>query len=200
MVFYLCIIGIHPPRTVNTVGHFVRDHGGFFYAPGEVASNNTLSGGVATDQGEHVEIEIEPRRGPAQNKARRKAVLKERRERRRSMRAVQDGLEPDDAGRWAIQRILQVERPSISLRGRRLRVLVEWVGEDEEGNPWQDSWVSITMLTADQRAEARRLEKARYVTEDLGKRARKEVVAKRRAQDEDKKRWEVRLRNRKRAM
>ncbi len=43
---------------------------------------------------------------------------------------------------------------------------------------------------ADQRAEAteaRRLEKARYAPEDLGKRARKDGVAKRRAQDEDKK-------------
>jgi hypothetical protein len=43
---------------------------------------------------------------------------------------------------------------------------------------------------ADQRAEAteaRRLEKARYAPEDLGKRARKDGVAKRRPQDEDKK-------------
>ena len=114
------------------VGHFVRA-GGFFYAPGEVASNNTLSGGAAVNHGERIEIEIEPRRGPEQNKARRKVVLKERRERRRrvAMRAVHDGLEPDDAGRWAIQRILRVERPLSSLRGRRLQVLVEWVGEDE---------------------------------------------------------------------
>ncbi len=35
--------------------------------------------------------------------------------------------------------------------------------------------------------EARRLEKARYAPEVLGKRARKDGVAKRRAQDEDKK-------------
>ena len=185
------------------VGHFVRDQGGFFYAPGEVASNNTLSGNAVTDQGQQVEIEIEPRRGPSQNKARRKAVLKERRERRRRvvMRAVHDGLEPDDSGRWAIQRILQVERPATSRRGRPLQVLVQWVGDDEDGNPWQDSWVGITRLTADQRAEARRLEKARYAPEDAGKSARKEVVARRRAQpqDEDKKQWEVRLRNRKRA-
>lgn len=166
------------------VGHFVRDQGGFFYAPGEVASNNTLSGGVAPDQGEQIEIEIEPRRGPVQNKARRKAVRKERRERQRRvvMRAVYDGLEPDDAGRWAIQRILQVERPATSRRGRPLQVLVQWVGDDEDGNPWQDSWVGITRLTADQRAEARRLEKAKYAPEDLGKKARKEVVAQRRAQ------------------
>ena len=186
------------------VGHFVRDQGGFFYAPGEVASNNTLSGGVAPDQGEQIEIEIGPRRGPVQNKVRRKAVRKERRERQRRvvMRAVYDGLEPDDAGRWAIQRILQVERPATSRRGRPLQVLVQWVGDDEDGNPWQDSWVGITRLTADQRAEARRLEKARYAPEDLGKKARKEVVAQRRAQqpqDKDKKQWEVRLRNRKRA-
>jgi hypothetical protein len=185
------------------IGHFVRDQGGFFYAPGEVASNNTLSGGVAPDQGEQIEIEIEPRRGPVQNKARRKAVRKERRERQRRvvMRAVYEGLEPDDAGRWAIQRILQVERPATSRRGRTLQVLVQWIGDDEDGNPWQDSWVGISMLTADQRAEARRLEKTRYAPEDLGKRARKEVVAQRRAQpqDEDKKQWEVRLRNRKRA-
>ena len=82
-----------------------------------------------------------------QNKARRKAVRKERRERQRRvvMRAVYDGLEPDDAGRWAIQRILQVERPATSRRGRPLQVLVQWVGDDEDGNPWQDSWVGITI-------------------------------------------------------
>jgi len=197
MVVAGCALGLR-------VGHFVRDQGGFFYAPGEVASNNTLSGGVAPEQGEQIEIEIEPRRGPVQNKARRKAVHKERRERQRRvvMRAVYDGLEPDDAGRWAIQRILQVVRPATSRRGRPLQVLVQWVGDDEDGNPWQDSWVGITRLTADQRAEARRLEKARYAPEDLGKKARKEVVAQRRAQqpqDKDKKQWEVRLRNRKRA-
>ena len=186
------------------VGHFVRDRGGFFYAPGEVASNNTISGDAFTDQREHLEIEIEPRRGPGRNETRRKMVLKERRERRRRivMRDVRDGIEPDDAGRWAIQRIVQVERPSTSRRGRPLRALVQWVGEDEDGNPWQDSWVGVTMLTADQRAEARRLEKARYASEDAGKQARKEIVARRRTkpQEEDKKQWEVRLRNRKRAL
>jgi hypothetical protein len=186
------------------VGHFVRDRGGFFYAPGEVASNNTISGDAFTDQREHLEIEIEPRRGPGRDEARRKMVLKERRERRRRivMRDVRDGIEPDDAGRWAIQRIVQVERPSTSRRGRPLRALVQWVGEDEDGNPWQDSWVGVTMLTADQRAEARRLEKARYAPEDAGKKARKEIVARKRTQpqDEDKKQWEVRLRNRKRAL
>ena len=110
-------------------------------------------------------------------------------------------VESDDAGRWAIQRILQVERPAIARRGRPLQVLVQWVGDDVDGNPWQDSWIGITWLTADQRAEARRLERAKYAPEDLGKRARKEVVAQRRAQpqDEDKKQWEVRLRSRKRA-
>ena len=92
----------------------------------EVASNYTLSGDSADTQGETIEIEIEPRGGAANHRARRKAVLKSRREirKRAVMGAVQRGEEPDDSGRWAVQRIVQVERPPTSRRGRPLRVLV----------------------------------------------------------------------------
>ena len=110
------------------VGHIVRAGGAFFYGPEEISSNYTLSGDVAQTGGEAVEIEIEPRAGPANYKVRRKAVLKSRRERQRRviMGAVIRGEEPDDRGRWAIQRIVQVERPPTSRRGRPLRVLVNW--------------------------------------------------------------------------
>ena len=37
-------------------------------------------------------------------------------------------------------------------------MLVEWEGEDSDGDLWEESWVSITELTADLRAEARQLE------------------------------------------
>ena len=43
-------------------------------------------------------------------------------------------------------------------RGRPLDVLVEWEGEDSDGDLWEESWVSVTELTADLRAEARQLE------------------------------------------
>ena len=39
-----------------------------------------------------------------------------------------------------------------------LDVLVEWEGEDSDGDLWEESWVSVTELTPDLRAEARQLE------------------------------------------
>ena len=181
------------------VGHFVKVGGAFFYGPEDIASSNTLSGEVVGDQGETVEIEIGPRGGTERQKERRRAVLKSRREirKRAVMRGVQLGEEPDDSGRWAINKIVQVERPPASRRGRPLRVLVNWVGGDEQGMPWHDSWVSISMLTLDQRAEARRLERDRYASaEDRNQGGRKRQ--KKGDQEEEKHRWEVRLRSRKR--
>ena len=49
-------------------------------------------------------------------------------------------------------------------RGRPLRALVNWEGTDEHGMPWHDSWVGIAMLTADQKAEARRMERESYAS------------------------------------
>jgi hypothetical protein len=181
------------------VGHFVKVGGAFFFGPEDIASSNTLSGEVVGDQGETVEIEIGPRGGTERQKERRRAVLKSRREirKRAVMRGVQLGEEPDDSGRWAINKIVQVERPPASRRGRPLRVLVNWVGGDEQGMPWHDSWVSISMLTLDQRAEARRLERDRYASaEDRNQGGRKRQ--KKGDQEEEKHRWEVRLRSRKR--
>ena len=184
------------------VGHFVRAGGAFFYGPEEISSNYTLSGDVAQTGGEAVEIEIEPRAGPANYKVRRKAVLKSRRERQRRviMGAVIRGEEPDDRGRWAIQRIVQVERPPTSRRGRPLRVLVNWEGTDDQGMPWQDSWIGISMLTADQKAEARRLERETYASAEVRQGREKRQKTAKQGQDDDRQRWEVRLRSRKRTL
>ena len=43
-------------------------------------------------------------------------------------------------------------------RGRPLDVLVEWEGEDSDGELWEESWVNITHLSKDLREEARKLE------------------------------------------
>jgi hypothetical protein len=37
-------------------------------------------------------------------------------------------------------------------------VLVEWEGEDFDGDLWEESWVSVTHLSKDLREEARQLE------------------------------------------
>ena len=184
------------------VGHFVRAGGTFFYGPEEISSNYTLSGDAAETGGEAVELEIEPRAGPANYKARRKAVLKSRRERQKRviMGAVTRGEEPDDSGRWAVHRIVQVERPPTSRRGRPLRVLVNWEGTDDQGMPWHDSWIGISMLTADQKAEARRLEKETYATAEVRQGKEKRQKTAKQGQDDDRQRWEVRLRSRKRTL
>ena len=116
------------------------------------------------------------------------------------MGAVQRGEEPDDSGRWAVQRIVQVERPPISRRGRPLRVLVNWEGSDEHGMPWHDSWVGIAMLTADQKAEARRMERDTYASVDVRQGREKRQKTGKQGQEEAKQRWENRLRRRKRTL
>ena len=77
------------------------------------------------------------------------------------MGPVRAGVESDDRGRWvrrwAVRGIMAV-RWHEGRRGRPLDVLVEGDGEDSNGDLWDESWVSVTELTPDLRAEARRLE------------------------------------------
>ena len=73
------------------------------------------------------------------------------------MGPVRAGVESDDRGRWAVRGIMAVRRHE-GRRGRPLDVLVEWEGEDSNGDLWDESWVSVAELTPDLRAEARRLE------------------------------------------
>ena len=63
------------------------------------------------------------------------------------MGPVRAGVEADDQGRWAVRGIRAVRRLE-GRRGRPLDVLVEWEGEDSDGDLWEESWVSVTELTA----------------------------------------------------
>ena len=195
-------LGIHNLR----VGHYVRVGQGpteVFYGPVEAASQHTLSGHAAEDVGEVMEIEIAPRWDPQRGKRRRQDVLRGRREVRQriAMGPVRDGIEADDGGRWAVRAIRAVRRHE-GRRGRPLDVLVEWEGEDSDGDLWEESWVSVTYLTADLRAEARRLE-----AELFGPRATQAGRTSRRANHRDDARrrqereraaqqWRARLRDR----
>ena len=118
-----------------------------------------------------------------------------------AMGPVRDGIEADDGGRWAVRAIRAVRRHE-GRRGRPLDVLVEWEGEDSDGDLWEESWVSVTYLTADLRAEARRLE-----AELFGPRATQAGRTSRRANHRDDARrrqereraaqqWRARLRDR----
>ena len=118
-----------------------------------------------------------------------------------AMGPVRDGIEADDGGRWAVRGIRAVRRRE-GQRGRPLDVLVEWEGEDSDGDLWEESWVSVTYLTADLRAEARRLE-----AELFGPRATQAGRTSRRANHRDDARrrqereraaqqWRARLRDR----
>ena len=62
------------------------------------------------------------------------------------MGPVRAGVEADDQGRWAVRGIRAVRRLE-GRRGRPLDVLVEWEGEDSDGDLWEKSWVSVTELT-----------------------------------------------------
>lgn len=188
------------------VGHYVRVRQGTteaFYGPAEVASQHTLSGRVAEDIGDLLEIEIAPRWNPQRGKRRRQDVLRGRREVRQkiAMGPVRDGIEADDGGRWAVRSIRAVRRHE-SRRGRPLDVLVEWEGEDSDGDLWEESWVSVTYLTADLRAEARKLE-----AELFGPRAtqagptsrranHREDARRRQERERDVQQWRARLRDR----
>ena len=81
-----------------------------------------------------------------------------------------------------------------------MRVLVNWEGSDEHGMPWHDSWVGIAMLTADQKAEARRMERETYAPVDSQQGREKRQKTGKQGQEEAKQRWENRLRRRKRTL
>ena len=68
--------------------------------------------------------------------------------------------------------------------------------------PWHDSWVGIAMLTADQKAEARRMERETYASVDIqqGQGREKRQKTGKQGQEEAKQRWENRLRRRKRTL
>ena len=106
-----------------------------------------------------IEVEIAPRWDAQRKGKRRREVVRSRREvqQRIAMGPVLAGTESDDRGRWAVRGIMAVRRHE-GRRGRPLDVLVEWEGEDSDGDIWEESWVSVTELTPDLRAEARRLE------------------------------------------
>ena len=119
-----------------------------------------------------------------------------------AMGPVRDGIEADDGGRWAVRGIRAVRRHE-GRRGRPLDVLVEWEGEDSNGRiSGKESWVSVTNLTADLRAEARRLE-----AELFGPRAtqagptsrranHREDVRRRQERERGAQQWRARLRDR----
>ena len=50
-------------------------------------------------------------------------------------------------------------------RGRPLDVLVEWEGEDSDGDLWEESWVSVAFLSKDLREEARQLANRSYLVQ-----------------------------------
>ena len=70
---------------------------------------------------------------------------------------LRKGEEPDDEGRWAVKRIVEVVR--FKGRGRRIDVKVQWEGADQRGRPWPDAWLRIGKLSDDLKKEVwRRLE------------------------------------------
>ena len=194
------------------LGHFVRVGQGIsemFYGPAEISSQHTLSGEVAEDVGETMVIEIAPRRGAQQRKRRRQEVEGSRREiqRRVAMGPVRAGVEADDGGRWAVRCIRAVRRHE-GRRGRPLDVFVEWEGEDSDGDLWEESWVSVTELTPDLRAEARQLEMELFGPRrstaaeaqrraDASRRAdRRAAAAQRQERERGAQQWRARLRDR----
>ena len=109
------------------------------------------------------------------------------------------GPEADDGGRWAVRRIMAVRRHE-GRRGRSLDVLVEWEGEDSDGDLWEESWVSVTQLSKDLRDEARKLEGELFGprgTRAPSRRAsRREEVRQRQERERDAQQWRARLRDR----
>ena len=193
-------LGIHHLR----LGHYVRVGQGsteMFYGPGEVASQHTLSGEAAEDVGDVIVLEVAPRWDAQRRKRRRQEVACSRREvqRRIVMGPVRAGVEADDGGRWAVRGIRAVRRHE-GRRGRPLDVLVEWEGEDSDGDLWEESWVSVTELTPDLRAEARQLEEDLYGPRPgstASRRAeRRAATVQRQERERDAQQWRARLRDR----
>jgi ribonuclease HI len=189
-------LGIHNLR----LGHFIRV-GQLFYGPEEAPSCHTLSGQEAMDVGELVRIEIEPRWDPQRGKRRRQEVLRSRREVRQrvAMGPVVAGQEADDGGRWAVRRIMAVRRHE-GRRGRPLDVLVEWEGEDSDGDLWEESWVSVTYLSKDLRDEARKLESELFGTRGAQapsrRAAQRDGARQRQERERETMQWSSRLRER----
>ena len=68
---------------------------------------------------------------------------------------VQAGLEADRFGFWAVDRLVAARKPAGG-RGRQLEVLVRWQGcESVWREAWPETWLSITMLKPDLKAQAR---------------------------------------------
>ena len=190
-------LGIHNLR----LGHFIRV-GQMLYGPEEVPSCHTLSGQVAADVGDVVRIEIEPRWDPHRAKRRQQEVLSARRDVRQrvAMGPVVAGQEADDGGRWAVRRIMAVRRHE-GRRGRPLDVLVEWEGEDSDGDLWEESWVSVTYLSKDLRDEARQLERELFGVRGAHqvpsrRAARRDEARQRQERERERMQWSARLRDR----
>jgi hypothetical protein len=189
-------LGIHNLR----LGHFIRV-GQLFYGPEETPSCHTLSGHEAMDVGEPVRLEIEPRWDPQRGKRRRQEVQRSRREVRQrvAMGPVVAGQEADDGGRWAVRRIMAVRRHE-GRRGRPLDVLVEWEGEDSDGDLWEESWVSVTYLSKDLRDEARKLESELFGTRGVQapsrRAAQRDGARQRQERERETMQWSSRLRER----
>jgi len=104
----------------------------------------------------------------------------------------------------AVRRIMAVRRHE-GRRGRPLDVLVEWEGEDSDGDLWEESWVSVTYLSKDLRDEARKLEGelfgARGAHQAPSRRvsrraARRDEVRQRQERERERMQWSARLRDR----
>ena len=79
---------------------------------------------------------------------RRRAAATRRKQRAATEAALREGRQSDDAERWAVECVVAAER-----RGRKVFAKVAWAGSDEDGDPWEDSWLHISLLTADLRRE-----------------------------------------------
>ena len=84
-------------------------------------------------------------------------VARERHRKRAKEKVVRElrrGMAPDDSERWAVEDIVDVRREAG--RGGRILALVRWAGADAAGEPWEDDWVGLSLLTPDLKAEVRR--------------------------------------------
>jgi hypothetical protein len=85
-----------------------------------------------------------------------------------------------------------------------LDVLVEWEGEDSDGDLWEESWVSVTYLSKDLREEARKLEGElfgpRRMPAPSRRAARREEVRRRQERERSMQQWSSRLRDRARGV
>ena len=158
-----------------------------------------------------IEVEIAPRWDAQRKGKRRREVVRNRRkvQQRIAMGQVRADVKSDDWGRWAVRGIMAVRRHE-GRRGRPLDVLVEWEGEDSDGDIWEESWVSVSELTPDLRAEARQLEMdlfgprrtraavtSRRADGPASRRAdRRSATAQRQERERDAQQWRARLRDR----